>query len=87
MKKWRGTYVKLPVEAANALLLLEKETGKTKTKIIADFLTGERQFRPDVERWLHEEAEKRGVSRQRVVEILVSEAMVLALRSHKPSGK
>ena len=49
-KKWRGTYVKLPLDAANALLALEKETGKSKTRIIADFLTGERQFRPDVER-------------------------------------
>ena len=87
MKKWHGTYVKLPVEAANALLSLQKETGKSKTRIIADCLTGERQFRPDVERWLGVEAEKRGVSRQVVVEILVSEAMVMALRDRKPSGK
>lgn len=87
MKKWRGTYVKLPIEAANALVSLEKETGKSKTKIIADFLTGERQFRPDVERWLRDEAEKRGVSRQTMVEIFVSEAMAVALRDHKPAGK
>lgn len=87
MKKWQGTYVKLPVEAANALVTLQKETGKSKTKIIADFLTGERQFRPDIERWLHAEAEKRGVSRQALVEIFVSEAMAMALRNHKPSGK
>ncbi len=87
LKKWRGTYVKLPVEAANALLSLQKETGKSKTKIIADFLTGERQFRPDVERWLKDEAEKRGVSRQTMVEIFVSEAMAVALRSQKTSGK
>ena len=87
MKKWQGTYVKLPLEAANALVALQKETGKSKTKIISDFLTGERQFRPDVERWLRGEAEKRGVSRQSVVEILVSEAMATALRNHKPSGK
>ena len=87
MKKWRGTYVKLPVEAANALLTLQKETGKSKTKIIADFLTGERQFRPDIERWLRDEAEKRGVSRQTMVEIFVSEAMSIALQNHKPSEK
>jgi hypothetical protein len=87
MKKWRGTYVKLPVDAANALISLQKETGKSKTRIIADFLTGERQFRPDVERWLRDEAEKRGVSRQTMVEIFVSEAMLIALRNHKSSGK
>jgi hypothetical protein len=87
MKKWRATYIKLPVDAANALLSLQKETGKSKTKIIADFLTGERQFRPDVERWLRDEAEKRGVSRQTMVEIFVSEAMTMAFRNHKPSGK
>jgi hypothetical protein len=87
MKKWHGTYVKLPVEAADALVSLQKETGKSKTKIIADFLTGERQFRPDVERWLRDEAGKRGVSRQAAVEIFVSEAMAMALRNHKSSGK
>lgn len=87
MKKWQGTYVKLPIEAANALVSLQKETGKSKTKIIADFLTGERQFRPDVERWLGAEAEKRGVSRQTLVEILVSEAMALTFRTHKSSEK
>ena len=87
MKNWRGTYVKLPVEASNALVSLQKETGKSKTKIIADFLTGERQFRPDLERWLRGEAEKRGVSRQTIVEIFVSEAMAFSLRGHEPSGK
>jgi hypothetical protein len=87
MKKWRGTYVKLPVEAANALISLQKETGKSKTKIIADCLTGDRQFRPDVERWLRDEAEKRRVSRQTMVEIFVSEAMTMAVKNHKPSGK
>lgn len=86
-KKWQGTYVKLPVDAAHALLKLQKETGKSKTKIIADCLTGERQFRPDVERWLADQAARRGVSRQLMIEIFVSEAMGLALRSQKPSGK
>src|SRR5277367_1130282 len=86
-KKWQGIYVKLPVEAANALLNHQKATGKSKTKIIADFLTGERQFRPDVERWLTDEAAKRGVSRQTMVEIFVAEAMALTLRNHKPSGR
>jgi hypothetical protein len=86
-KKWQGTYVKLPVEATHALLKLQKETGKSKTKIIADSLTGERQFRPDIERWLAEQAAKRGVSRQTMIEIFVSEAMSLALRSQKPFGK
>ena len=83
-KNWRGTYVKLPVEAAHALLYLQKETGKSKTKIIADFLTGERQFRIDVERWLTDEAAKRGVSRLTMIEIFVSEAMSLALKNQKP---
>lgn len=86
-KKWQGTYIKLPVEAAGALLKLQKETGKSKTKIIADSLTGERQFRPDVERWLADEAAKRGISRQTMIEIFVSEAMTQALRSQKPYGK
>ena len=86
-KKWQGTYIKLPVEAAHALLKLQKETGKSKTKIIADSLTGERQFRPDVERWLAEQAAKRGLSRQTMIEIFVAEAMNLALRSPKPYGK
>jgi hypothetical protein len=86
-KKWQGTFVKLPIDAANALLSLQKDTGKSKTRIIADFLTGERQFRPDVERWLADEAAKRGVSRQTMIEIFVSEAMSLALRSPKSYGK
>ena len=86
-KQWQGTFIKLPVEAAHALLSLQKETGKSKTKIIADFLTGERQFRPDLERWLAVEAAKRGVSRQTMVEIFVAEAMSLALRNQTPSGK
>jgi hypothetical protein len=86
-RKWQGTYVKLPVDAAHALLKLQKETGKSKTKIIADSLTGERQFRPDVERWLAEQAKERGVSRQTMVEIFVAEAMTLALRSPKSYGK
>jgi hypothetical protein len=86
-KKWQGTYIKLPVEAAHALLKLQKETGKSKTRIIADSLTGERQFRPDVEHWLAEQASKRGVSRQTMIEIFVSEAMNLTLRSQKPYGK
>ena len=86
-KKWQGTYIKLPIEAARALLKLQNETGKSKTKIIADSLTGERQFRPDVERWLAEQAAKRGVSRQTMIEIFVSEAMNLTLRSQKPYGK
>jgi len=86
-KKWQGTYIKLPVDAAHALLKLQKETGKSKTRIIADSLTGERQFRPDVERWLAEQAVKRGVSRQTMIEIFVSEAMSLAFRSQKPYGK
>ena len=87
LKKWQGTYIKLPVEAAHALLTLQKETGKSKTRIIADSLTGERQFRPDVERWLAEQAAKRGLSRQTMIEIFVAEAMNLALRSPKPYGK
>lgn len=86
-KNWQGTYIKLPVDAAHALLKLQKETGKSKTRIIADSLTGERQFRPDVERWLAEQAVKRGVSRQTMIEIFVSEAMSLALRTQKPYGK
>ncbi len=86
-RKWQGTYVKLPTDAANALVRLQKETGKSKTRIIADFLTGERQFRPDVERWLAEEAEKRGLSRSTMVEIFVAEAMALTLRNQHPSGK
>jgi hypothetical protein len=83
MKKWCGMYVKLPNVAVDALLSLQRESGKTKTKIIADFLTGERQFRPDVERWLGAEAEKRGVSQRTMVEILVSEAMARAIRNRK----
>jgi hypothetical protein len=86
-KQRQGTFIILPVEAAHALLSLQKETGKSKTKIIADFLTGERQFRPDLEHWLADEAARRGVSRQTVVEILVSEAMALTLRNRSSSGK
>jgi hypothetical protein len=86
-KNWRGTYVKLPLEAAHALLNLQNETGKSKTRIIADFLTGERQFRPDVERWLADEAAKRGLSRQTMIEVFVAEAMSLALLGQKSSGK
>ena len=87
VKNWQGTYIKLPTEAANALVKLQRETGKSKTKIIADSLTGERQFRPDVERWLRDEAAKRGVSRQTMIEIFVSEAMAVTVRNQKISGK
>jgi len=86
-QNWQGTYVKLPVEAARALLKIQKETGKSKTKIISDCLTGERQFRADVEQWLKGEAVKRGLSRQTMVEIFVSEAMMLALKDPKAYGK
>lgn len=87
VKNWQGTYIKLPIEAAQALLKLQDETGKSKTRIIADSLTGERQFRPDVERWLRDEAARRGVSRQTMIEIFVSEAMAVTLRNPKISGK
>ena len=87
VKDWQGTYVKLPSDAAQALLNLQHETGKSKTKIISDCLTGERQFRPDIERWLTDEAKKRDVSRLTMVEIFVSEAMALALQNQKSSGK
>jgi hypothetical protein len=86
-KNWQGTYIKLPTDAANALLKLQKETGKSKTAIIADFLTGQRQFRPDVERWLSDEAAKRGVSHLTMIEIFVSEAMAVTSRNQKSSEK
>jgi hypothetical protein len=87
VKNWQGTYIKLPTEAANALLKLQTETGKSKTRIIADSLTGERQFRPDVEHWLRDEAAKRGLSRQMMIEIFVAEAMAVTLKDQKISGK
>jgi len=73
--------VKLPIEAANTLQVFQKGTGKSMAGIIADFLAEEPRFRSDVEHWLADEAAKRGVNRQTMIEIFVFEAVSLALCS------
>lgn len=87
-QSWKGKYLKLPKDAFAAMEHLEKETGKTHTDIIADFLRGKSgALRPDINAYVESEAAKRGVSYEAALNSLVGEAKTLAdlLSKHKPS--